>query len=283
MFTKTLRNTALVLALTLPILVNAQDDVVQKEDELNEQYKARLASLTEREAGLRQRYMSMTISCIQQICDLSAAQQKKLELAAKGAVDKSLTKFQQQMGGTLIQQQKIMAQRRAGVRAAFPQNRPVVKYGAESAVTEKVWTTTLAQTLDADQLKAWKVELAKKAAFERKVMIDLSLAMISTQVHLVSKQREAITPLIEKQLADNGVTQGNTNVYTKVSREVLPKLAQLPEEQIAKVLSEAQLKAWKEYVGRFGARNGVGAQAIRAIRAVPAQRLVPAQRVLPAK
>jgi hypothetical protein len=281
---KTIRNTALVFTL-IPILAFAQDDAAESEnqDELNDQYKARLASSAEREGNVRQQYMSMRISCMQQVCTLSETQQKKLELAAKGAVEKSLTKFQQQMREMLIQQQQLLARRQAGLRVAFAVKRPTMNYGGGAALKEKVWTTTVEQTLDSDQLKAWRDELSKQAAFERKLLIDLSLSMISAQVHLVSKQRDAFAPIIEKQLTEKILAPSSTNAYSKVSRDILPKLAQLPEAQIAKVLTESQLQAWKNYMGRFGVRNAAGAQAIGGLRAVPAQRLVRPKRLLPAE
>jgi hypothetical protein len=276
MFSKMFRNVALIITL-VPALAIAQDDPAADKDELNKQYKARLTTMIGREVGVRQRYMSMTIGSMQQVCELSDAQQKKLELAAKGAVEKSLTKFQQQWRAVYIQQQKLQAQRQAGVRAAFPRIGAAPQAGGQMAAKEKIWTTTLKQTLTADQRKAWEQEVTKNAAFQRKVMIDLSLSMIGIQVHLVSEQREALAPLIEKQLVGD-VSQGNFNVYTKVTREILPKLSQLPEEQIAKILNESQLSAWKEYVGRFAARNPRNAAGVQ-ILAVPAARLVPAQRL----
>jgi hypothetical protein len=105
--------------------------------------------------GKYKAHMAALIKEIDKSCQLSDAQRKKLSVAAKGAIDRSLAKWKKQhpkrSGDRIIwggRPQVLL-----GARIAAFENTRRQQSKAHPATSEPIWTKTLEKTLTAEQKK----------------------------------------------------------------------------------------------------------------------------------
>jgi hypothetical protein len=193
-----------------------------------EEMKTRLADL-ERQAGLREE------------------QRLELSLAAVGAVQESLREVRQQLGSWL--RQSVANTPNEGVRQRLA-NLGAAGFGNEpAAIDAGLWRQALERVLDPGQRKQWEAATAAREAEMRKTQLLLVLSELDQQLALTAAQTAFFEEHLKRILVEyawdldayNGARRWHLHAYS-----LLTPVMGVPEDEMKKVLSAAQMELWLE-------------------------------------
>ena len=231
-----------------------------------------------------ERELATKIGDMKRACELSDAQVKKLQLAAKGAVASSMTKFKAQ--------QKKMRERMRGMRVGGPgvlieeaeddddedaaegeeadadEDEELVEGNFAVAVnavnmigggrssqisvaTEPRWTMAISSVLTSEQKAAYEKAVKEREAFVRKTAVASFVARVDLKLLLSAEQRQKLTAVIDrnfgKQLGQKVAQQNQRQgmfFFTETTTRFNGK-PPISHDELKPLLSEAQLGEWK--------------------------------------
>jgi hypothetical protein len=176
--------------------------------------------------------LSMEIGRIDQVCGLTGAQKKKLELAGRADVKRSFDRVEDA-------RRRLCAARENAEQAAIIQaelaelrSRPVEGFFSDGSMFAK----SVPSVLGADQFARYRSERLTRRRFRHRAKVDLAVEVLSAAAGCSEEQRERLaTLLLEK-----------TQLSTRPDQDFLVVLAQaarLPDDQLRPIFDEAQWRA----------------------------------------
>lgn len=186
-----------------------------------------------------QRYMEMQLQEIERVCSLSASQQAHLRLASKGAVEKCVDDWTDEIHengwANMVGQvdEDIVDQWLASVAGENVQR---------EVVNQEVWSEAIRVILTESQQTKWQQALAERAAFRRKGAVEQSLVILEMELLLSPHQREEMGKIVDAELG------ARFEVWGRSPRTVQEFTRVLAKNKVAAVLTEAQLARWDDLV-----------------------------------
>lgn len=229
-----------------------EDEEAARQRKINEY----LQQLAESEREKRVERMHTVVEDIDRVCQLTPDQKQRMDLAAKGAIDRGLDGWRKRMDHWVRDRAKgargNMEQFLAGVGA--------VRFGGEwrewEPERQEVWKQAVKESLTAIQREAYKRDVMERYAFKHQAMAQVIAADMDRRLRFSGEQRSQVLSLLvsaaqeywERLESWSGDEEG-LPYYQMGALAGAVKPAEL-----AKILTESQLKGWEEYLKRF---NGV--------------------------
>jgi hypothetical protein len=158
-----------------------------------------LAASADNVALNRRRDMEIIIGDIRRVAGLPPERLRILEVAAKGAVDRSLENWRSS------QEQHIRQQAQGTTLAAVQQrivNAGEVQTGSSSAAEQPLWVQTLTQTLTPEEQQRYAQSEAARKAYRQRAINALLMAELERRLGLTATQSDKLAPLAQHTLAD---------------------------------------------------------------------------------
>ena len=250
-----MKNHVLMLCLTATIalggtFVSAQDNrpktsVERRNERLANTYLSQLKDLRST-ANYR---LQSRLADIDRAVELSEAQERKLKIAAKGAVQNFMEKENERL---IAQARKIgfeldlTAEIDQGVQmtVSYSRSRNVV---AQDVEKEKIWQNSIENVLTEEQNQTLTAWLEERNAFRMNTALDLFIARVDTLLLLSPEQRvelrEVVGARYGKQLWQKLEKQMNRNGISSNRRS---KVQEFDVEWVSEILTESQLEQWRQ-------------------------------------
>jgi hypothetical protein len=193
--------------------------------------------------------MEAKVDDVRRVVRLAPDRSRYLEIAAKGAVERSLDAWRLQIDSWVrnsVQRVKADALRK---RLAGMDN-DNVWFGEEiTPADHAVWKDALAAALTEDQKKSWKNEVMARDSYRQRAYAWGILAEMNRRYHLSNDQFNRLEPLVETAVTE--YHDDFANMFGRGSSTVMPRylitlFAAVPEDKAQEVLNAAQWKQWKE-------------------------------------
>lgn len=193
--------------------------------------------------GLRKRFdtlLALQVDEIGKACTLTDAQRAKLRLLGAGDAKRVLDAYAaakqrfKELGNDTNQLQQVM-----------PLVQPVqqaVRVGPFQPGS--LFAKGLRHTLTPEQLARYEALTAERQAFRHKAQIKLVVHTLEESMPLKDTQRAALTAVLQEETRPTR-SSGQYDHYL-----LMHQLAQVPEEKVRPLLTDAQMKAWTALVGR---------------------------------
>ncbi len=216
------------------------------------QISAHILKLAEAERDNRMSFMRIVIDDIVRLCELDGAQREKLELAAKGAAERSMKEWHEQaeryfrtrLDSTDPDAAKEMLDGMGSVN--FGGNR-----SEEEGESLELWKDSLTAVLTEEQVKRYEAVLGQRKADRIDAFARMSLSTIDDHLRLTPDQKAKI----------GGIVQASATDYLEdvqrywgdyFERGMLMSLANSAEEEALKsILTEQQFDRLREATSNF--------------------------------
>lgn len=235
------------------VLAQALDQGDNEEEDRQRKINEYLQQLAENERDKRVERMRTVVEDIHRVCRLTEEQKRGLDLAAKGAIDRGLDGWRRRMDRWVRDRAKgakgNVEQFLAGVAA--------VRFGGESREWEperqEVWREAVKECLTPPQREAYKRDVVERYAFKHQAMAQVIAADMDRRLRFSGEQRSQILSLL---------VQAAEEYWERLEswsgdEEGLPYYQMgalagaVKPEELAKILTESQLKGWEDYLKRF--------------------------------
>jgi hypothetical protein len=224
----------------------------KEKEPLTAQISAHILKLAEAERDNRMSFMRIVIDDIVRLCELDEAQRAKLELAAKGAAERSMKEWHEQaeryfrtrLESTDPDAAKEMLEGMGSVN--FGGNR-----SEEEGESLDLWKDSLAEVLTDDQVKRYEAVLEQRQADRIDAFARMSLSTIDDHLRLTPGQKTKIGGIVQASAADYlDDIQRYWGDYFE--RGMLMSLANAVEEDALKaILTEQQFDRLREATSNF--------------------------------
>jgi hypothetical protein len=225
----------------------------EKEQEpLTAQISAHILKLAEAERDNRMSFMRIVIDDIVRLCELDEEQRGKLELAAKGAAERSMKEWHEQaeryfrtrLESTDPDAAKEMLEGMGSVN--FGGNR-----SEEEGESLDLWKDSLAEVLTDEQVKRYEAVLEQREADRIDAFARMSVSTIDDHLRLTPTQKTKIGEIVQASAADYlEDIQRYWGDYFE--RGMLMSLANAAEEDALKaILTEQQFDRLREATSNF--------------------------------
>ncbi len=176
-----------------------------EEDESNEpdrplpaQASAQIKKLALVERKKRMDFMAVVIDDVTRLCKLSDEQRERLELAAKGASERSMKKWHDQAARYFATRLKGATSDNAKDILANMGN---VNFGGRNSEkeseSEDIWKDTLKEVLSPEQVKRYQELVERRRQSRVDAYSQISLASIDNYLRLTPDQREKIGEIVQ--------------------------------------------------------------------------------------
>lgn len=219
---------------------------------LDAQISAHILKLAEAERDNRMSFMRIVIDDIVRLCELDEAQRTKLELAAKGASERSMKEWHEQaeryfrtrLESTDPDSAKEMLEGMGSVN--FGGNR-----SEEEGESLDLWKDSLTEVLTDEQVKRYEAVLEQREADRIDAFARMSLSTIDDHLRLTPNQKTKIGEIVQTSAADYlDDVQRYWGDYFE--RGMLMSLANAAEEdQLKAILTEQQFDRLREATSNF--------------------------------
>lgn len=230
----------------------AEDDDTARQRKVNEY----LQQLAESERDKRVERMRTVIEDIDRVCQLQGEQRQRLQLAAKGAIDRGLDGWRNRMDRWV----RDRAKGAKGNLEQFLAGVGTVRFGGEwrewEPERQEVWRQAVKGTLTTEQREAYKKDVMERYTFKHRAMAQVIAADMDRRLRFSGEQRSRVLELLtgaaeeywERLESWSGDEEGLPYYQMgALAGAVKP-------EDLGKVLTESQIRGWGEYLKRF---NGV--------------------------
>ena len=233
------------------IQLNREDMIRSKNERLQSSYLIQLRD----NKSMAESRMNNRVSDITQAVELSEAQNKKLKIAAKGAVGSYLQKqieFMAQRAKTagfeFDPDGEILANARATSARSLQARQPGVFKAVEN---EKIWLSSIDRILTEEQRESLETWQQARKDYREKAAVDLFVARTDTVLLLSGEQREqlreaikeryatALASKLEKQMAGGRVT-------VNIRRGQNGGQQKKDDPVFSEIFSEHQLEQWNK-------------------------------------
>jgi hypothetical protein len=185
--------------------------------------------------------LSTEVARIDQVCRLSAAQKKKLELAGRGDIKRAFDRVDEAGRGLRA------AKRVAGAaKAGEAELAEVQRQFAQGLFRDgSLFAKTIPSVLSADQLARYRADRVARRRFRHRALVDLVVDVLATAAGCSHEQRERLARLLLEK----------TRLSTRADQDFVIVLAQavtLPESQLRPIFDEAQWRALSRLAETLG-------------------------------
>ena len=183
---------------------------------------------------------NLRLAEIQRLCQLSVAQKQKLELAARG----DLQRFTEQVEQVRRKFNAVRHDQNA-FGNLWQEIQPLQRKQADGLMgPESLLMKVLPRTLDPEQAAAYAVVLEERRKFRYRASIANSLITLEAAVALRRAEREALTKLLEQ--TKPPLTFGQYD-----HQLVMYRLANLPEASIRPLFDDRQWQALRQQLNQY--------------------------------
>ena len=194
------------------------------------------------EAGRQrlQTQVKLKLSEIERVCQLTPEQKQRLELAAKG----DLQRFFDQMALVRKKFDKVKHDQNAWGEI-WPEIQPLQAKQARLTEADSLLMKILPKTLTSEQVARYDVVAKERRLFRFRASVANSLVTLDSAVALKHEQREAITKLLLEE-TQPPQTFGQYNHYL-----VMYRLATLPQDKIKPLMDARQWQAISQQFNQY--------------------------------
>ena len=194
--------------------------------------------------------MAIVIGDVRRVVGLPKERQRVLEIAAKGAVDRTLE-------GWRSAQENQVRQQAMGLTAEVVEQRLAslgsVHVGGESADKNGLWSASMEQVLTPDERTRWTTAEEERRGYRIRALAQMLVAEMDRQVGLTLTQCEKLEPLAHKALTDylpdmSNYVDRNTGMDFRM---LLLMLSGVPENDIAGVITPEQFGKWQQLTADY--------------------------------
>ena len=219
---------------------------------LSAQISQHILKLAEAERDKRLDFMKVVIDDIVRLCKLDAEQREKLELAAKGASERSMKEWHEQaeryfrtrLESTEGDAAKEMLEGMGSVN--FGGNR-----SEEEGESLDLWKDSLKDVLTDEQVASYEAVLAQRHLDRVDAFARMSLSTIDSHLRLTPEQKEKMAELVHTSAATY-LNDVQTYWGDYFERGMLMSLANAAEDDILKaILTDPQFDRLKEATSNF--------------------------------
>ncbi len=233
-------------------LESKPDTTPENSAPLSEQISQHITKLAEAERDKRIGFMKVVIDDIARLCDLDAPQRERLELAAKGASERSMKEwheaaeryFRTRLDAAEGDAAKEMLEGMGGMN--FDGNR-----SEEEGEELDLWKDSLKDVLTAEQVSRYENILAQRRLDRIEAFARMSLSTIDGHLRLTPDQRTKMAEIVHASAAaylDD--VQSYWGDYFE--RNMLMSLANASEEEtLRSILNEQQFDRLREATANF--------------------------------
>ncbi len=224
-----------------------------KEDKAFEAWQKSMESSRIRTNDRNRQKMALRVKELATICKLSEDQLKRLELAAKGAIERASDAYMEY-------QEKSWRRRREG------NNRGgiVLKRETYDPTHQEIWQDIITETLNPDQLQSYQQEMSARAMFYAETTIYRLMQQLDEKARMSASQRD----MIKKQIQSSIKIPEKDMDMQAVQAIVYRTFSQLPEKPLREILNKEQFKQWVSFGQRYGWKRKVVGKAPIVKRAV---------------
>lgn len=180
--------------------------------------------------------LTVLLNSVERACELSEAQRKKLELAARGDVRKvfrQVDQVREKFGEVGNDQQKL--------QEIMQEIQPIqTKINSSFFDDNSLLHKVLKGTLDQEQSRKYEQEELKRRKFQYEAKIELTLAMLESGVPLREQQRQRFVKLLLDE------TEPPRKFGQQAYYAVLYLASTLEEEKLKPIFDDAQWRAVKQ-------------------------------------
>jgi hypothetical protein len=224
----------------------------EDEKPLSAQISQHILKLADEERKERLAFMSVVIDDVARLCDLDDAQRAMLDLAAKGASERSMKDwhvqaeryFRTRLDGTDPDAAKELLEGMGSVN--FGGNR-----SEEEGESLDLWKETLAEVLKPEQVERYEGVLAQREADRVDAVARMSLSALDSFLRLTPDQKIKMADLVEDAAADY-LTEVQSYWGDYFERGMLMSLANAADEEILRsILNDSQFGRLREATSNF--------------------------------
>jgi len=225
--------------------LTADEKEAKKKEDL-ERLSEALEKFAEPERRKRTDQMQSVLADIKRAANLDEDQQKELSLAVKGAVEHSLSSWKknyQRYAESRFQSSENIDEviKRLG-RVSFGSN------AKEQPKNQSVWFSSVKRILTPEQSARYEKVVAERRAFQQEAVARSLVAHVDSQCSLTGEQREQVMALVAPVVEEN--FEGLSSIYGGEMRNLYYQLGiflnGVEEDKAKEILSEQQLRSWKE-------------------------------------
>ncbi len=219
---------------------------------LNAQISLHILKLAETERDKRMGFMRIVIDDIARLCDLDEAQRERLELAAKGASERSMKEWHEQaeryfrtrLESTDPDAAKEMLEGMGGVNIGGNRSE-------EEGESLDLWKDSLEGVLTADQVARYEAVLAQREAARIDAFARMSLSSIDDHLRLTPDQRADMDEIVRSAAAEH-LSEVQKYWGDYYERGMLMSLANAADEDdLRSVLTGQQYDRLREATSNF--------------------------------
>ncbi|MEM9283648.1 MAG: hypothetical protein AAGA96_17640 [Verrucomicrobiota bacterium] len=177
----------------------SEDSSVEAQEPLSAQISGHILKLAEKEREKRMKFMQVVINDVSRLCNLNAAQTEQLQIAAKGASERSMRDwhvqaeryFRNRLDGADSDTAKEMLSGMGNVN--FGGNR-----SEEEGESLDLWKDTLGKVLTPDQIAEYESVIEQRHLDRIEAFSQMSLTTIDSHLRLTPEQKEKMAELIHQ-------------------------------------------------------------------------------------
>lgn len=201
----------------------------------------------------RAQQMQRRLEELEEMVEISDKQKQELQVASKGAVEKSLDPWREQMDNYVRQYLQRAPQDIEMVLASIG-NVNFNQSGEEQAAQQSIWEATIEKVLDQKQMASYRQSVNERLEFMYTSVSRILVADLDRQLRLSAPQRDSLMALLEPVVRENlshlerWANDGHLPVY-----QLPTLLGGVEPKALAEVLSERQIEGWNERYANFKA------------------------------
>jgi hypothetical protein len=189
-----------------------------------------------------QEQINLQLVELQNVCQLTAEQKEKLELAARG----DLRRFMEEVA---VQRRSFNAKKNANDQEAmnniWQDVQPLqMKLARGLTSAGSLLVKTVPKTLTPEQAERYEALLRERQLFRYRASIGIALHWMEEQVALTEEQRHSISELLLKMPPPRGVSQYDNYL-------IMFRLGSVPAEKMRSLLNEHQWGALKRQIDQY--------------------------------
>ena len=219
---------------------------------LSAQISQHILKLAEAERDKRLDFMKVVIDDIVRLCKLDAAQSERLELAAKGASERSMKEWHEQAERYF---RTRLESAEGDAAKEMLEDMGSVNFGGNRSEEEgeslDLWKDSLKEVLTNEQIASYEAVLAQRHLDRVDAFARMSLSTIDSHLRLTPEQKSKMAELVHASAATY-LNDVQTYWGDYFERGMLMSLANAAEEDILKaILTDPQFDRLKEATSNF--------------------------------
>ncbi|MEM7011006.1 MAG: hypothetical protein AAF585_05930, partial [Verrucomicrobiota bacterium] len=193
-------------------------------------------------------FMMLQIDDLNRTCDLSEAQIARLQVASKGAIERSLEKWVQEIedNGWL----DMVGQMDPDVADQWLAN-VGENLSHKSAARHELWLKTIESVLTNEQKDKRKGVTRRRQAYQRRATVDQAIAILDLEMMFSEDQRNEFRNLVDEKM---GAKLGKRG---RAPRQAGTYASTLPIDLVQAILNDAQLARWHDIRERGQGQQGI--------------------------